>query len=161
MIRFGFDSKKTLTGADAYVRIMQTAAMLPAAYILIASGYLYVFAVNGLLSLAFDIGITALPRWFVLILSFVYRKTASEVIVFFMMTAGALVFGLILDRLLKGKEEIQKKLRCILIALIAVDLILRIIPLGFAAQFGTAVSIVGATVRIACLGLLLMDLRAE
>ncbi|MBR2672378.1 MAG: hypothetical protein IKE27_09255 [Oscillospiraceae bacterium] len=164
MIRFGLSSRKHLTGADLYVRIMQIAAVLPAVYILIASGYLYVFAVDGPLSFMFDMGISILPRWAVLILSAVYRKTLSEVLVCFMLTVSALVLGLIMKRLLEeheGQSKFQRNIRYVLIGLIAADLILRLIPFGFSDQFGTVISVAGAIIRIACLCLLIMDLRAK
>ncbi len=164
MIRFGLNSRKQLTGADLYVRIMQIAAVAPAVYILIASGYLYVFAVDGPLSFMFDMGISILPRWAVLILSAVYRKTLSEVLVCFMLTVSALVLGLIMKRLLEeheGQSKLQRNIRYVLIGLIAADLILRLIPFGFSDQFGTGISVAGAIIRIACLCLLIMDLRAK
>ena len=82
----------------------------------------------------------------------------------FMLTVSALVLGLIMKRLLEeheGQSKFQRNIRYVLIGLIAADLILRLIPFGFSDQFGTVISVAGAIIRIACLCLLIMDLRAK
>ncbi len=79
--------------------------------------------------------------------------------VFFVMLAIALAVGILADNVLKGSDARAKRSRIVWAALIALDLLFRFVPLPFealplyAAAFGFAL-------RLGCLALILLDLRA-
>ena len=47
-MKFGIGIRKRLSGAELYVIVYQISCVLPALYILIASGYMALFAKKGL-----------------------------------------------------------------------------------------------------------------
>jgi uncharacterized membrane protein YqaE (UPF0057 family) len=156
---FGLNEKARMTGAGLYARVFQIASLLPPVYIFLVSGYMALISRKGLFSILFDLGISALPRAEVLALSWVYRLTSSEVIVHFALLILGFVFGLVVTRLLK-KEKAARGTRRVLAVLIAADLVLRLIPLRFNLAFGPAAAIAGFVIRLGCLALLLLDMRA-
>lgn len=160
-MKFGVETGKKLSGAGVYTLIFQAVSLLPLPYMLVVSGYAGLVARRGLLSFLFDAGFAALPRWLTLGLSFLYGKTAHELIVYFALPVLALAFGLVMKKLLQGGEKTAATVRIVLCAAIAVDLILRIFTPQFHAAFGWPAAIVGLVIRLAMLGLLVGDLIAE
>lgn len=156
-MRFGLENRKVRTGADLYVAILQIASLLPGLFLIVVPGYPSLLTRRRLLSELFRYGLAALPRAEALGLSLLYRVTASEVVVFFVMVGGALIFGLAAKKL-TGKLPRGFRIACA--ALIAADLVLRALPLHCNAVFSPAQAIVGGAVRAICLALLLLDLRA-
>ena len=156
-MKFGFENRKQHTGADLYVGAMQIVSLLPALYILVGPSYPALFVRKSVMSVLFDLGFSALPRLETLALSLLYRLTASEVTTFFVLVGGALVFGLAAKKLL---SRAPRATRLVCAALIAVDLVLRLLPLRCNTAFGTPCAIAGFAVRLACLILILLDLRA-
>ena len=98
-MRFGLENRKVRTGADLYVAILQIASLLPGLFLIVVPGYPSLLTRRGLLSELFRYGLAALPRAEALGLSLLYRVTASEVVVFFVMVGGALIFGLAAKKL--------------------------------------------------------------
>ena len=160
-MKFGVNVRKKRTGGEVYVLIFQISSILPVLFVLLASGYNPVITNNGLFAFLFRLGLSALPTWEGLVLSAVYRKTASEVIVVFVLLAAALAFGLLANRLLKGSEKTARRSRMAFLALIGLDLALRLLPLGFNQAFGLPAAIVAFLIRLCCLVLLLLDLIAD
>lgn len=160
-MKFGIGIRKALSGAGLYVMILQAASLLPALYIVVASGYMGLFAKNSVLSVLFDLGASAIPRWEALCVSLLYRLTSSEVAVHFALLGGALVFGFVSGALLNGKYRTARGARIVFAALICADLVLRLLPLHFNIAFGWPAAAVGFAVRLCCLALLLLDLRAD
>ncbi len=158
-MKFGINLRKTLTGAETAVRVFQICSLLPLAYMLVASGYPYLFTHESLFSVLFDLGIAAIPRAEALGLSLLYRKSGSEIVVYFVLLGFALLVGLAAKALLKGPERRVKTSRLVWAVLIGLDLILRLIPLPFAGLAFYA-SALGFAVRLGCLALILLDLRA-
>ena len=158
---FGLEWRRGLTGAAAYVLILQSCSLLPGLYILLAAGYMGIAAGENLFSVLFDLGLAALPRWEAGLLSLLYRTSGSEVAVFFALTGAALAFGLLAGRLLQGSPRAALWSRRVFAALIAADLALRLLPLGVNRAFPVWAGAAGFAVRAACLGLVLLDLRAE
>jgi hypothetical protein len=156
-MRFGFENRKHLTGTDLYVRVMQIAALLPAVYLITIPGYPAITTQHSVLSVLFDLGFSVLPRIETLALSLLYRATASEIAMYFAMLIAALVLGLAAKKLL---DRAPRTVRLVFAALIAVDLILRLLPLRFNAAFGLPCAIAGFGIRLGCLALILLDLRA-
>ena len=159
-MRFGVDRKNRLTGADLAVRVFQIASLLPVLYVLVACVYPAVFTTRNVLSFLFDAGVSALPRWEALALSRLYRATAGEVLVCFVLLAAALAFGLAAGKLLKGARR-GRVVRVVLAVLIALDLILRVLPTSFRFAFGVPAAVIGFVVRLGCLAMILLDLRAD
>ena len=116
---------------------------------------------NSVLGFLFDGGMAALHRWLTLGLSYLYRLTGHELIVYFILPVLALTFGIVMKRLLRGSEKTAKTVRLALCAAIIVDLILRIFTPQFRALFGWPAAIAGLVIRLAMLGLLMGDLIAE
>ena len=160
-MKFGVQSGKQLSGAGLYVILMQAASLLPLPYFLTVSGYLGVITKRGVLPFLFDAGFAALPRWESLLLSLLYRNTAHELLVCFVLLAAALAFGIIMKRLLQNEGKTAVVLRTVLCGLIAADLLLRLALPGFRTAFGMPAAVVGLVIRLAMLGLLIGDLIAE
>ena len=158
-MKFGVNIRGKLTGAELAVRVYQIAALLPLGYMLLASGYPYLLTKNGLFSVLFDLGLASLPRAEALGLSLLYRRSASELAVYFTMLALALTVGLLANALLKGGEKKPRVSRAVWASLIALDLVFRFIPLPFA-ELPLYARIVGFALRLGCLALILLDLRA-
>ena len=159
-MRFGIDQRNRLTGADLYVRIFQIASLLPVLYVLVACVYPAVYTTRNVLSFLFGAGMSALPRWEALALSWFYRVTASEVLVCLTLLAAALVFGLVAGRLLKGARR-GRTVRVVLAVLIVLDLILLVLPPFFRFPFGVPAAVTGFVIRLGCFALILGDLLAQ
>jgi len=159
-MKFGINSRKHITGATVYMYAFQAVSLFPLLYILIAIGYLGIFSSNNILSYLFDFGIAAIPRYEALLVSLIYRKTLSEIVVFYVIIGIALAFGLVLNRLLKGNEKTAIITRITLIVLIVIELIMRLLPLSFNSGFGMTESVIALVFRIACLTLIAIDLIA-
>ncbi|MBO5995558.1 MAG: hypothetical protein J6Q41_08600 [Firmicutes bacterium] len=159
-IKFGIDVRRKLTGADIYVKTMQLACILVLPYVFLATSYQVVLTNKNVFSVLFDLGLSTIPRWAALGLSFVYRLTSSEIWFFFVMMALALIFGIICNRILHGERTKAIKSRKVFMILIVIDLVLRLIPLSFNVAFGLPTAILGFVIRLACLALIYMDLKA-
>ncbi len=158
-MKFGVGIPRKLTGAELAVRVVQIASLLPSLYILSASGYRGLFAQGGVLAALFDLGLSILPRWEALGLSALYRLTSRETVFYFTMLAFALAWGLVSRPLLGEKRGVAG--RKLLAALIAADLVLRLLPFRFNLAFGAPMAAVGFTLRLACLILVVLDLRSH
>ena len=104
-IRFGLYERGALTGADIAVRVMQICAVAASIFTFITPGYLSLFTKRGVLSTLFELGISSMSRAFTVGLSYVYRLTGSEPAMHFALLGGALVFGLVMNALLRGKPK--------------------------------------------------------
>ena len=159
-VEFGIDIRRKLTGADLYVRIFQICSLLPLPYIFLARPHPPVLGTRNLLSALFDMGICGLPRIEAFALSYLYRQTLSEVAVYFIMLALALALGIIAGRLLRGNPEASIRFHKIAAVLIAIDLVVRIIPVKANIAFGIPLAIAGFAVRAVCLYMVIQDLKA-
>ena len=159
-MKFGIDLRNKRTGADIAVIIFQAVSLLPALYVLCATGYIAILNNKNILSVLFDFGICALPRWELLLLSFGYRFTSSEIVPYFAMLFIALILGILSKRYLRGNVKASMVLHIVFSVFISVDLILRALPFGFNSQFTLPYAILSAAVRVICLILLLGDIAA-
>ena len=150
-IKFGIDVRKKYTGAELYVRIFQITALL----------HLAIFKEKSVYSVLFDIGIMGLPRAETLALSSVYRITGSEVIVYLTILIIALVLGFSAEKLFKEDRNRGILCRKVFIVLIIIDLLIRLIPMRFNLVMGWPAVIIGFLLRLGCVILLVMDIRAE
>ncbi len=160
-MKFGIGIRKRLSGAELYVIVYQISCVLPALYILIASGYMALFAKKGLFTVLFDLGMASVPRWEALALSLMYRLTSHESAVQLVLLGAALAFGLFAAKLLRGKYAAARNSRIVFACLIAADLVLRLLPFHFNIAFGFIAAAFGFLVRAACLVLIILDLRAD
>ena len=158
-MKFGIDIRGRLTGADLAVRIVQIAAALPMLYFVILSGWLSLLTMETPLTYLFSLGVCAIPRAVALGLSALYRHTGGEVLFSMLLAAAALFYGVVMNRLLHSERG--RTARVVLIALIAIDLVLRLLPLGFTKAFGLPCEIIAFALRAVCLVLILLDLRAD
>ena len=158
-MRFGLYRRHAFTGSEIYVLVQQAAALLIAPFMLLASGYVGLFASRSLFALLFDAGLSVLPRAETLVLSLAYRRSESELVVFFSAMILALAWGLVSGKLLRG-EKTGVATRIVLAVLLCADLLLRLLPFSFNAAFGFPAAVLGFAVRAACLVLVLLDLRA-
>jgi hypothetical protein len=159
-MKFGVAVRNKLTGAGLYVRAMQVSALLPALYIFVASGYPALLRSANVLTFLFGLGCSLLPRGETLAVSSLYRATGSELWVYFALVCFALAFGLLADALLRSRTA-GRPARLAFAALVAADLLLRLVPLRFNLAFGWPCAVLGFLGRGVCLALILLDLRAE
>ena len=157
-MKFGIDIRGRLTGADLAVRIVQIAAALPMLYFVILSGWLSLLTMETPLTYLFSLGVCAIPRAVALGLSALYRQTGGEVLFSMLLVAAALAFGVVMNRLLHSERG--RTARIVLVVLITIDLILRLLPLGFTKAFGLPCEIIAFALRAVSLTLVLLDLRA-
>ena len=75
-----------------------------------------------------------------------------------LLVAAALFYGVVMNRLLHSERG--RTTRVVLAVLIAIDLILRLLPLGFTKAFGLPCEILAFALRSASLVLVVLDLRA-
>ena len=160
-VKFGIDLRRALTGADVYVRIFQVSAVLPSVFIAAAAAYPPLLLTRNFFSVLFDLGMSMLPRALTLALSTIYRTTGSEIYVYFIPLVIALALGVFADRVLRGSPRKAVLVHKVFIALIAVDLVLRLVPVRYNLVFGWPAAIVGFLVRAGCFAFLVLDLRAD
>ncbi|MCR5173539.1 MAG: hypothetical protein K6C09_02750 [Oscillospiraceae bacterium] len=160
-MRFGINVRNRLTGADLYVRIFQLTGLAPVLYVLVACVHPAVFTSENVFSVLFRLGMSALPRWEALGLSRLYRMSHSEVLVCAAVLVFALIFGLAAGRLLRGGRGKARAVRVVLAVLIALDLVVRVLPLPFRFSFGIPAAVFGFVIRLGCLALVLGDLTAD
>ncbi len=160
-LKFGVNLRREKTGAEWYVVLLQAVSLLPAFYIVMASGYPYIMTEKSVLGALSNFGVSALPRAAALAVSLLYRKTGGEIVTCLALLAAALAFGLVMGGLLKGNYRTARASRVALVALIAGDLILRLLPLQCNRLFGAPVEIPAFLFRLVCLALVALDLRAD
>ena len=158
-MRFGYDEKLRVTGAGLYSRVMTLIPLLPAIYIFTVSGYPGVIAKKGLLAFLCNVGFAALPRYETAFLSWLYRATSSEAVVDLVMLALAVAFGVVSMKLLRGKRHAA--VRIVFLAVIAADLIYRLVPTTDSLAFGPVPEALGFAIRLGCGVLIALDLIAE
>lgn len=159
-IVFGIDPRRKLNGSDLYVKAFQIMSMLPVLFVAVASGDLKLFSSGGPLAWLFELGMSALPRPETLGLSYIFRETSSEVIMTFVMLAIGLILGLLSNKIFREEEKRGVAARKVFMALIAIDLIVRLLPMDFNRVFGLPVMAIGFVLRAACIAALYMDLKA-
>lgn len=160
-VGFGIDIRKKLNGSDLYVKTFQIASMIPVIYMFVASGSLKLFSTGGPLAWIFDLGMSMLPRVEVMGLSYLYRSTSNEIIMLFTMLAIGLVLGLLSNIIFREDEKRGIAARKLFMALIGIDLVIRLIPVRPNLVFGPVFAVIGLLVRAACIAALYMDIRAE
>ena len=158
-VTFGTDIRKALSGADLYVRVFQILSLLPVLYMFVAAGYPAVMTSRSLFSVLFDAGMSALPRAESLLLAALYRHTSSEICVYFALLAAALLLGILGNRCFRDNHNSGRTTRFVFAGLIAADLIIRLLPFACNSTFGLPAAVFGFAVRLACLGLIILDLR--
>ena len=157
-MKFGIDIRGRLTGADLAVRIVQIAAALPMLYLVIVSGWIALVTQQTAVTYLFSLGVCAIPRGVALGLSALYRHGGGEVLFSMLLVAMALVFGVVMNRLLHSERG--RTTRVVLAVLITIDLVLRLLPLGFTKAFGLPCEIIAFALCAVSLVLVLLDLRA-
>lgn len=157
-MKFGIDVRGRLTGADLAVRIVQIAAALPMLYFVILSGWLALLTQDTPLTYLFSLGVCAVPRAVALGLSALYRQTGGEALFSMLLVAAALFYGVVMNRLLHSERG--RATRVVLAVLIAIDLVLRLLPLGFTRAFGLPCEILAFASCAVSLVLVILDLRA-
>ncbi len=159
-VKFGVGVRNALSGAELAVRFGQVCSMVCAVYLLAVSTYRPAVLHRGPLSALFSLGASALPRWWQLLLSWIYRLSGSEVLLAFAILVPALAFGLAAGRFLRDKGTAVAARR-VCGALILADLVFRLLPFRFNLAFGLPFAIAGFLLRLGCLALVFLDLRAE
>jgi hypothetical protein len=160
-MKFGINIRKKITGAELSVRLFQLLSVLPVLYIAVTSAYLALVTEKGVLQALCEYGTAALPRAEAFLLSLLYRKTGHEVLVAFVLLAAALIMGFGGGAVLRAKHDTARAARWVYAALIAADLILRLLPLQMNRVFSLPAAVVGFAVRLACIVLILLDLYAD
>ena len=160
-VQFGLKLVKKITGADIHVYIQQFAAILPVLHISLSAGYMALLARSTVSSFMFDVGASTLPRAVVFGISRLYGLAKSELLLCFLILAYALALGLIAYRLFRLKRERSRVAHWIFIALIAFDLVLRLMPFEFNRTFGVAPAIIGFVLNLGGLVLFVLDLIAD
>ena len=158
-VKFGVGLRKALSGAELALRFGQVCSMLSALYFLVVSTYRPAMLHFGPLSAVFCLSASALPRWWQLILAFLYRLSGSEVLLAFAILVPALALGLAAGHFLREKRTAVGA-RKVYAALILADLVLRLLPFSFNLAFGLPFAIAGFLLRLGCLALVFLDLRA-
>ena len=159
-VKFGIDIRRQLTGADLYVRIFQLCALLPLPYIFLAWTHPAILETRNPVAAMFDIGICTLPRVEAYALSFLYRGTLSEVAVYFVILIPAVALGFAAAGVLRGNPELSLRMHKAFAVLIALDLVIRLMPVKANLTFGLPAAAAGFVIRAVCLWLIVSDLRA-
>ena len=160
-MKFGLTIRRGLCGATLAVYILELSAMLPVLYILAVPGYPAVVTGRNLLSFACELGLGLMPRVGFWALSLLYRRTLSETAVCFTLLISALIFGVLADNVLRYGAARGRRLRIVFCALVAADLLVRLLPLSFNRALSAAPSIAAAFVLCICFVLILLDLLAD
>ena len=160
-MKFGINIRKKITGAELSIRVFQILSVLPVLYIAVVSAYMTLLTEKGVLQALCEYGMAALPRAEAFLLSLLFRKTGHEVLVVFALLAAALIMGFGGGAVLRAKHDTARAARWVYAALIAADIVLRLLPLHMNRVFGIPAAAVGVAVRLACLVLILLDLRAD
>ncbi|MBR4636137.1 MAG: hypothetical protein IKO51_07220 [Clostridia bacterium] len=160
-MKFGINPIRKLTGAELSVRILQIAAILPAVYMFMVSGYHSLVTRQNLFSVLFNVGICTLPKLETLGLSALYRLALSEVALCFTALGFALVFGLVAKPLLRGDHKRAVISRIVFAVLVFADLIIRLLPLKMNTVFGIVPEVIGFMIRLGCLVMIILDLVAD
>ncbi|MBR0087809.1 MAG: hypothetical protein IJL98_08755 [Lachnospiraceae bacterium] len=150
---------KKLSGAGLAASVFQVTALLYGLYILAIPGYYRVITFRNILSFLADLSLAALPRAAAAGASFIYRITENEVIVFFVLLALALIWGMIVKRLERPDRGKKRGFLIGYAVLVFADLVVRILPLSVNQYPGIGFQIAGAVIRLFCLGLVLWELR--
>ena len=159
-VKFGVGIRGSLSGGELAVRFTQAASLACAAFLLLVSAYRGAMLHRGLGAILFALGASALPRWWLLLLSLLYRLSGSEVLLAFALLIPALAFGLAAGRLLRGGRSAAAA-RKVYGALLLAELIFRLLPFRFNLAFGLPFAILGFLLRLGCLALVWLDLRAD
>ena len=158
---FSTTERKALTGATLSLRVLEFSALFPPLYVLIAAGYPALLASDGVLGFLFRLGASLLPRLWLLGLGWLYKLTASEVLVCFAILLPTLFAALAADTMMRRPLPMARRARLVFAAYLALELILRLLPLGLNRAFGTPAAIAAVAVLALCLVLTLLDLRPE
>lgn len=142
---------KKLSGTEKYVILVQTVSLLPLLYFIIGSGEAVIYTSKGVLSFLFDLGMACLSRAETVCLSLLYRYTGSELSVFFAILITALVFGLVMKRLMSGSERAGRITETAAFIFVILDIVVRTLPLDMNAKEGTLFMILGLLFRALCL----------
>lgn len=159
--RFGIDDRRHYTGAEIYVRIFQIVSLFPLPYIFAATAHPNILTSRNILSILFDVGISAVPRAEAIAFSRRYYYSLSEEEIYFALLAIALVLGIVAGRVLTDGQKKGIIARRVFAVLIAADLVIRLIPVKANIAMGLSAEVIGFIVRAACLYLVVMDLRAD
>lgn len=159
-ICFGIDIRKKLNGSDLYVKTFQLASILPVFYLFMASGYMGIFSKRTVFSVLFDLGVSVIPRAEALALSYIYRMTDNEIIMVFIMMVIGLILGLLSGIIFRENEKRGIAARKVFIILIAIDLVIRLLPMKFNLALGWPAAVIGFIIRAVFIVLLYMDIRA-
>lgn len=160
-IRFGVNDRKVTSGAALYLKIFQISSLMPLPYIFLITVYPAVVSGSNIWSVLFDLGLVLLPRAELLLMSFIYRVTLNEVLIYFIPLVLAFVWGLILKKIFNGTEKGAVLIRKILIIAIFCDLVLRLLPFSFNYSYPWYFVVIGCLVRAACLIFLILDLKRK
>lgn len=160
-MKFGLNIRRGLCGASLAVYILELSAMLPVLYILAVPGYPAVVTGRNVFSFACELGLGLMPRLGFWALSLLYRRSLSETAVCFTLLLAALILGVLADNGLRRGAVSGRRLRIVLCALIAADLLVRLLPLSFNRALSTAPSLAAALMLCICFVLILLDLLAE
>ena len=159
-MKFGVNIRKKLTGAELALRLYQILSLLPALYIVAASGYMALFKTGGVVAFLCELGFVAVPRFEALALSYIYRVTSAEVAVAFGLLLTAIAAGFIGGRLLRAQQKTAVTARVAFAALWAADLVLRVLPLAFNRAFSVPALACGFVFGAAYIVLTVLDLYA-
>ena len=159
-VKFGIGIRGSLSGGELAVRFTQASSVACAAFLLLVSADRGAMLHRGPGAVLFSLGASALPRWWLLALSLFYRKSGSEVLLAFLLLLPALAFGLAAGRLLGGGKS-GAAARKAYGALLLADLLFRLLPFRFNLAFGLAFAACGFLLRLGCLVLVWLDLRAD
>ena len=157
-MKFGLGSSKKITGSHLSLYIFQFVSVLPAIYILVASGFMALLSMDGIVPFLCLTVFSIIPRAESIGLSYLYRLTSGEAFVCMGLLLSALIVGLILNKLLRSKEKTAFIVRIIYAVFLAADLILRLLPFSFNKAFGFAPDAIGFAVTLICLALVAADI---
>ena len=159
-VKFGIGIRGSLSGGELAVRSTQAFSLACAVFLLLVSAYRGAILHHGPGAILFALGASALPRCWLLLLSLLYRLSGSEVLLTFALLIPALAFGLAAGRLLRGGKS-GAAARKVYGALLLAELLFRLLPFRFNLAFGLSFAILGFLLRLGCLALVWLDLRAD
>ena len=160
-MKFSSSERKRLTGATLSLRVLEFSAILMPLYVLGVAGYPGLLTQNGLFSFLFRLGAMLRPRVWLLGLGWLYKLTSSEVLLCFAVLIPALFAALAADTLMRRTLPTARRARIGFAAYLALELVLRLLPLQVNRAFGAAATVAAGIVLAICLLLTLLDLLAD
>ena len=149
------------TGTVIYVLLFQAASLIFPLFVIATALYPDLLYMKGIPAFLFELGTCLLPRWEAMLLSLLYRATTSEIITAIVVPSAALAAGIIIRRLISEGGRTAFATRISAAALVACDLLFRLLPFHANRVYGLPAGICSWLFRALCVSLILYDIISD